>query len=210
MIQSLLYSMAVLTISQTVLSQPSTSLALFDKLAAAVSRSDSQALVASLVSLMASPEMQRNPRKLRSEIVNLLKDKKHQKAADGRRTAKAIKLPPGIVKILNAKIPVRTKKQILDNVLRRLPERTKIADLKTLEGNHGDDDDPGEKVVMQSEEVPVRNEKSLKVSPVIPLQTGYLAANIAPSDSIYFGDELRNTQNMPLSVQYLLKDCCFR
>ena len=175
----LISSLALLTVTQSVNSQSTKSVKLFDKLAAAVSKSDSQTLVVSLANLMAIPEMQQNPTKLRNEIVSLLKSKKVEKTADGRRTVKVTKLPPGIVKILNAKIPVRTKKQILDNVLSRL-SKEKI---------------PEEAVPMREvsvsrgvvEEIPLgRDEKSVKF-PVVPPQTGYLASAIAPSDSGYSG-----------------------
>ena len=94
---------------------------------------------------------------------------------------KAIKLPPAIVKILNAKIPVKTKKQVLDNVLKRIPGKKKTVAAAGI----------------SKEKLSVRDEKSVKfpeapvtpVTAVVPLSTGYLAADIAPpqSDAIYFG-----------------------
>ena len=130
-IQIFISGWALLSVIQSAQSQSPKSVALFDKLAAAVSRSESQSLVVSLANLMASKEMQRNPRKLRSEIVTLLKDKRVQKTSNGRRKVKVVNLPTGIVKILNAKIPVRTKKQILDNVLSRLSKKKKPAGSKS-------------------------------------------------------------------------------
>ena len=199
-IQIFISGWALLSVIQSAQSQSPKSVALFDKLAAAVSRSESQSLVVSLANLMASKEMQRNPRKLRSEIVTLLKDKRVQKTSNGRRKVKVVNLPTGIVKILNAKIPVRTKKQILDNVLSRLSKKKKPAGSKSSVAV----DEPKEKVPMREvsvsqgvvEEIPrARDEKSVTFpEPSLPSyggavapETGYLASNIAPSDSGYFG-----------------------
>ena len=190
-IQFFISSLALLVLAPPAQSQTARSTALFDKLATAVLRSESQDLLTSLANIMAQPEMQRNPRKLKSEIVRLLKDHKFQAAAEGRKTVKAIKLPPAIVKILNAKIPVKTKKQVLDNVLRRL-QRKKKKDLPTEEAAAA----AGE----TEAEVLGRDQKSVKfpeaplapvapVAPVAQVHSGYLAANIAPpqSDTIYRG-----------------------
>ena len=190
-IQFFISSLALLVLAPPAQSQTARSTALFDKLATAVLRSESQDLLTSLANIMAQPEMQRNPRKLKTEIVRLLKDHKFQAAAEGRKTVKAIKLPPAIVKILNAKIPVKTKKQVLDNVLRRL-QRKKKKDLPTEEAAAA----AGE----TEAEVLVRDQKSVKfpeaplapvapVAPVAQVHSGYLAANIAPpqSDTIYRG-----------------------
>ena len=193
-IQFFISSLALLVLAPPAQSQTARSTALFDKLARAVLRSESQDLLTSLANIMAQPEMQRNPRKLKTEIVRLLKDHKFQMAAEGRKTVKAIKLPPAIVKILNAKIPVKTKKQVLDNVLRRL-QRKKKKDLPTEEAAAA----AGE----TEAEVLVRDQKSVKfpeaplapvapiapVAPVAQVHSGYLAANIAPpqSDTIYRG-----------------------
>ena len=190
-IQFFISSLALLVLAPPAQSQTARSTALFDKLATAVLRSESQDLLTSLANIMAQPEMQRNPRKLKTEIVRLLKDHKFQAAAEGRKTVKAIKLPPAIVKILNAKIPVKTKKQVLDNVLRRL-QRKKKKDLPTEEAAAA----AGE----TEAEVLGRDQKSVKfpeaplapvapVAPVAQVHSGYLAANIAPpqSDTIYRG-----------------------
>lgn len=144
---------------------------------------------------MAKPEMQKNPGKLRSEIVRLLKHPKFQEATEGRKTVKAIKLPPAIVKILNAKIPVKTKKQILDNVLRRLPMKKKNIHLQTEAAGNTE------------KKASVRDDKSVKfpedpvapVAPAAPVHSGYLAANIAPpqSDSVYFG-KVTSLPSLPL------------
>ena len=181
-IQMLISSLALLTpVFQPGQSQSDRSSVLLDKLASAVLRSESQALIASLSDILAKPELERNPRKLKTEIVRVLKDPKFQAAVEGRKTVKAIKLPPAIVKILNAKIPVKTKKQVLDNVLKRIPGKKKTVAAAGI----------------SKEKLSVRDEKSVKfpeapvtpVTPVVPLSTGYLAADIAPpqSDAIYFG-----------------------
>ena len=82
--------------------------AMVDKLAEAVQRSDTEPMVEALSKMLGDPEMTNNPRKLKSEIVKLLRDPKFRKASEGRRTVKAIKLPPGIVKLLNSKILFNT------------------------------------------------------------------------------------------------------
>ena len=178
----LISSLALLALLQAAQSQSARSAALYDKLAAAVLRTESQSLVSSLAHIMAKPEMQTNPRKLKAEIVRLLEDKKFQAAAEGRKTVKAIKLPPAIVKILNAKIPVTKKKEVLDNVLRRLPRRKKVEQLQTAGKTE------------ETVPVSVRDEKSVKfpdppLAPASPVHSGYLAANIAPpqSNTLYLG-----------------------
>ena len=179
-------SLALLALLQPVQSQSARSTALFDKLAAAVVRTQSESLLSSLANLMAKPEMQRNQRKLKSEIVRLLKDTKFQDAAEGGKTVKAIKLPPAIVKILNAKIPVTKKKEVLDKVLRRLPRRKTIEETEAVAAPDNTE-----------ETVSGRDEKSVKfpeapltpVAPAAPVHSGYLAPNIAPpqSDTLYLG-----------------------
>ena len=192
--QFFISSLALLALLQAVQSQSTKSTALFDKLAAAVLRTESQSLVSSIANIMAKPEMQRNSRKLKTEIVRLLKDPKFQAAAEGSKTLKAIKLPPAIVKILNAKIPVTKKKEILDKVLRRLPRKKTIEHLQT---------EAVAAAGTKEETVSVRDEKSVKfpetplapVAPAAPVHSGYLAPNIAPpqSDTLYLGNITRVT-----------------
>ena len=87
--------------------------AMVDKLVEAVRRTETEPMIEALSKMLGDPEMEKNPRKLKSEILALLKDPKFRKAAEGRRTVKAIKLPRGIVKLLNSKIPVKVKWFIL-------------------------------------------------------------------------------------------------
>ena len=187
-IQFFISSLALLVLAPPAQSQTARSTALFDKLATAVLRSESQDLLTSLANIMAQPEMQRNPRKLKTEIVRLLKDHKFQAAAEGRKTVKAIKLPPAIVKILNAKIPVKTKKQVLDNVLRRL-QRKKKKDLPTEEAAAAAGETEAEVLVRDQKSVKFPEAPLAPVAPVAQVHSGYLAANIAPpqSDTIYRG-----------------------
>ena len=77
--------------------------AMVDKLVNAVKRTETEDMLKDLSEMLGNPEMQNNPRRLKSEIVKLLKSSKYKKASEGRKTVKAIKLPPGIVKLLNSK-----------------------------------------------------------------------------------------------------------
>ena len=187
-IQFFISSLALLVLAPPAQSQTARSTALFDKLATAVLRSESQDLLTSLANIMAQPEMQRNPRKLKTEIVRLLKDHKFQAAAEGRKTVKAIKLPPAIVKILNAKIPVKTKKQVLDNVLRRL-QRKKKKDLPTEEAAAAAGETEAEVLVRDQKSVKFPEAPLAPVAPAAPVHSGYLAPNITPpqSDTLYLG-----------------------
>ena len=75
---------------------------------------------------MSDPNMINNPTKMRKEIIQLIRSPKFQSASEGRKTVKALKLPSGIVKLLNAKISVSAKKEILDKVLTLLDKRVRI------------------------------------------------------------------------------------
>ena len=102
---------------------------ILQKLASEVRESESEEMVGALSDLMTNGDD--DPRKMRRDIVKLVRDPKFQRATDGRRTVKAIKLPTGIVQLLNAEISVKSKKEILDNVLSLLDKKVKVKELKT-------------------------------------------------------------------------------
>ena len=54
-------------------------------------------------------------RKLRSEIVKLLKERQAGQAGGGGQ-----QLPPGVIKLLNSKVNIKVKKGVLDNILSRV------------------------------------------------------------------------------------------
>ena len=97
------------------------------KLATEVRESGSRDMVEALSDLMANAN--KDARKMRGEIIRLVRDPKFQRATNGRRTVKAIKLPNGIVQLLNAEISVSSKKEILDNVLSLLAEKEDVNDV---------------------------------------------------------------------------------
>ena len=102
---------------------------ILQKLASEVRESESEDMVGALSDLMTHGDD--DPRKMRREIVKLVRDPKFQRASDGRRTVKAIKLPTGIVQLLNAEISVNSKKEILDNVLGLLNKKVKVKEVKS-------------------------------------------------------------------------------
>ena len=102
---------------------------ILQKLASEVRESESEDMVGALSDLMTNGDD--DPRKMRRDIVKLVRDPKFQRATDGRRTVKAIKLPTGIVQLLNAEISVKSKKEILDNVLGLLDKKVKVKEVKT-------------------------------------------------------------------------------
>ena len=112
----------------SILSSQDFSPRILQKLVAEVKESQSEAMVGALSDLMTN--VNDDPRKMRREIVKLVRDPKFQRASNGRRTVKAIKLPTGIVQLLNAEISVTSKKEILDNVLGLLKKKVNIKDDK--------------------------------------------------------------------------------
>ena len=99
---------------------------ILQKLASEVRESEAEDLVGALSDLMRN--VNDDPRKMRREIIKLVRDPKFQKATDGRRTIKAIKLPSGVVQLLNANLSVSSKKEIIDNVLGLLKTKVKLKD----------------------------------------------------------------------------------
>ena len=97
---------------------------ILQKLVSEVRESWSEAMVGALSDLMTNAND--DPRKMRREIVKLVRDPKCQRASNGRRIVKAVKLPTGIVQLLNAEISVTSKKEILDNVLGLLNKKVKV------------------------------------------------------------------------------------
>ena len=84
---------------------------------------------------MGKPSVKDNPNKMRKEIIQLIRNPKFKKASEGRKTVKALRLPSGVVNLLNAKISVSAKKEILDNVLGLLNKRVRIINLVGEEDN---------------------------------------------------------------------------
>ena len=143
---------------------------ILQKLALEVRESESQEMVGALSELMTRAKD--DPRKMRREIVKLVRDPKFQKATDGRRTVKAIKLPTGIVQLLNAEISVTSKKEILDNVLGLLNKKVKVKEVnkKVLQLK-------AENVIERVSDVKPRQEKSFDEEPLAtysgsPLNSG--------------------------------------
>ena len=73
--------------------------------------------------LMDDPKMVENPSLMKKEIIQLIRNPKFQKATMGRKIVKALKVPSGVVKLLNAEISISAKKEILDQVLSSLNEK---------------------------------------------------------------------------------------
>lgn len=125
----LLLSLILLNLQfSSIFSRQTFSPRILQKLVSEVRESQSEAMVEALSDLMTNAND--DPRKMRREIVKLVRDPKFQRASNGRRTVKAIKLPTGIVQLLNAEISVTSKKEILDNVLGLLIKKGNLKDDK--------------------------------------------------------------------------------
>ena len=124
------------------------------QLADEVAESSSEEMVSDLADLMTDPEMQTDPKLLRKKIVQLINHPKFQEASDGRKTIKAIKLPPGIINLLNAKIPVAAKKEILDKVLGLLKKRSSFIHLLTESVKTSERLEITENVIYQEQQLP--------------------------------------------------------
>merc|ERR1719420_2665787 len=79
---------------------------ILDTLADEVRNSETESMVEALANLMGKPSNQDNPNKMRKEIIQLIRNPKFKKASEGRKTVKALRLPTGVVNLLNAKISV--------------------------------------------------------------------------------------------------------
>ena len=124
------------------------------QLADEVAESSSEEMVSDLADLMTDPEMQTDPKLLRKKIVQLINHPKFQEASDGRKTIKAIKLPSGIINLLNAKIPVAAKKEILDKVLGLLKKRSSFIHLLTESVKTSERLEIKENVIYQEQQLP--------------------------------------------------------
>ena len=87
-----------------------------EELANDVKSSNSQEMVSAIAFLMGKPQMQNDVNLMRENILRLIRDPKFQMASNGRKTVKAVRLPSGVINLLNAPISVESKKNILDKV----------------------------------------------------------------------------------------------
>ena len=121
---------------------------ILDTLADEVRSSETESMVEALANLMGKPSVKDNPNKMRKEIIQLIRNPKFKKASEGRKTVKALRLPSGVVNLLNAKISVSAKKEILDNVLGLLNKRARIINVVDQE----DEDLPREEKSWETRE----------------------------------------------------------
>ena len=150
-----------------------------------VRNSETESMVEALANLMGKPSNQDNPNKMRKEIIQLIRNPKFKKASEGRKTVKALRLPTGVVNLLNAKISVSAKKEILDNVVGLLNKRVRISNV-IEEENSKVFEEENTNVVEEEASLPLPREEKSKSFDEEPLPT-YSGAS-GDQDGGYFGN----------------------